>query len=295
MLISVPFAGGGYGIVGMASWLIVREYFGPKPNIANTLYACAFPAGIFTFSLITRVLYDNFSYFGTFLISSAIMMNCVVCALLFRPVAQVTMKGVLRETSVYKQMNSNVDNMRYTPNNSPTINKTPSEPFKEPVTEVAVENDKESLNPKDAKTYHSVEGPSDSMVVSTLEKSWKFDDTVLYESDDDEDTTVDKEKPDTPEDVQAAPINGDIEGTPTDEPDGITTETSQEVLEPVSKTLLEVIVGVSDVRQLCNWRLLLFLLSGMVYSLGYGVPFCMYPDVARFRGETLFLELLSFI
>lgn len=269
--------------MAMASWLIVRDYFGQQPSIANTLLACGFPVGVFIFSLISDVLYQNFSYFGAFIISAAIMMNCFVCALLFRPFSQVKMKGVMRETSVYEQMSNPVENIRYTPNG--TAGDKPAGSSSQPETETSDKHDRESLNPRDGKSYKSVEGPTESIVVSATAKSFKFDDTVLYESEDDDDVATNKEKADKPKEETSVPVEEVNENKP-DEVDGITNELHEEELKPIGPTLLEVVVGLSDITSLCNWRLLLYILAGMVYSLGFGVPFCMYPDVARFRGES---------
>lgn len=269
-------------MVAAASTIAVREYFGDHPGMAFTVLACGFPSGVFIFSLITRALYDNFSFFGAFIVSAAIMMNVIVCGLLFRPVATVTMKGTMKQTSVYEQMQTPVEGIRYTPTEAST-----DRPVASP-NNVDVEkpepSDKDTLKPKDPKTYHAVEGPTETMVVSTLEKSWKFEDTVLYEDEDDEE---DGEKEVKVAEVEMK-VAEEAEDTPEgvdDQPDGITEERKEENLRPIGPTLLEVIIGVSEIRTLCDWRLLLFILSCMVYSLGYGIPFCLYPDVARYHGK----------
>lgn len=275
--------GGGYGMMVTAAWVIIRDYFGHQPGIANTLFWCGFPVGVFIMSLIIRALYISFSYFGIFIVSSAIMMNGIVCGLLFRPVVDVKMKGVMRETSVYEQMNNTVDNVRYTPNGA-VPDKAPDTSVP-PKIEQNEPTDTESIKPKDPKTYKSVEGPSETMVVSTLEKSWKFDDTCLYESEDENEIgnkteeIRDKEVEGPKESVNAAP--DDV----ADEPDALTREPSPEQLAPVGPTLLDVLTGVSEAKHLCNWRLILFLLACIVYSLGYGIPYCFLIDVARYHGK----------
>ena len=70
---------------------------------------CGSGIGTLIFAPFTRILLDNFGWKGTVLIDSAIMLNCVVCGLLFRPVEAPSQEtGTEQEMQALNTVSKNI-------------------------------------------------------------------------------------------------------------------------------------------------------------------------------------------
>ncbi|XP_052215914.1 monocarboxylate transporter 9-like [Dreissena polymorpha] len=263
-------AGSGYGIIVVSTLLVTKQYFQENQTVALFILATGQPFGIFIIPLLTRLLLDNFSYFGMYLISSGIVLHIVLLGLFFRPLAAHDISSAVGE---YTRMNEGPPE-----STTPSKNIHGEHPFSVDRSEATIEQaERETLKPKSSKSsYKTVEGPSETIVVSTLEKSWKFEDTTLYESEDEEtdNTNVSAESVKQPTVIPQA--SSAVESIPSAQ------ENIRE--QPETHTIFEIVMGIHNPKTLCDCRILWLTLSAILYSIGIGYPYIFYPDVAKKRG-----------
>ncbi|ESP04801.1 hypothetical protein LOTGIDRAFT_83012, partial [Lottia gigantea] len=65
--------------------LIVGLYFDKKRGLASGISSAGVGIGTFLLPLVFEILFEEFDFFGAFLILSAIPLNLCICAMLFRP------------------------------------------------------------------------------------------------------------------------------------------------------------------------------------------------------------------
>ena len=75
----------GIGLTYIPSIVSVAEYFYQKRSFATGLAVCGAGVGTFTYAALLSFLLDEYEWRGTYLILSALSLNCSVCALIYRP------------------------------------------------------------------------------------------------------------------------------------------------------------------------------------------------------------------
>lgn len=263
-------------MISVASYLAVEDYFDRDSNIAWTVVSCGLPSGVFLLPLITRALLDTYSFFGTFMILSALMLNCGVCGLLFKPL----IKNVIleRDKSTYEQMINPVE-----------ADISRAEPDAEGETETTVPDEDTSgdenkkLNGHKSRIYKAI-NVEHTIVVPITTSVLRFDDFTiedeLEESSSDEENAPPAEPVEEDSVVDIEPTN--VTNAPRDvsQPELSSGKGNEKV-----KTLLNVLIGVDDVAMLCDCRIILYLLASVLFALAFGIPICFYPDVSREYGE----------
>lgn len=262
-------------MISVASFMAVEDYFDRDNNIAWTVVSCGLPSGVFVLPLITRTLLDTYSFFGTFMILSALMLNCGVCGLLFKPLV----KNVIleRDKSTYERMIDPVEADR-------SMSEAATEGEEETVPNEDTSGDEnKKLNGHKSRKYKAI-NIEETIVVPISTSVLKFDD-VTIEDEFEEDSSDEENAP------PAEPV--EEESVVDIEPKNVT-NAPHDVAQPEptakkgnekAKTLLNVIIGVDDVAMLCDCRILLYLLVSVLFSLAFGIPVCFYPDVSREYGE----------
>ncbi|XP_060565303.1 monocarboxylate transporter 13-like isoform X2 [Ruditapes philippinarum] len=77
-------AGSGFGMVFLPSIIIVTKYFHKYRSLACGLALSGAGGGAFILSPLIDLLIDTYAWKGTLLLLSAIILNCIPCALIFR-------------------------------------------------------------------------------------------------------------------------------------------------------------------------------------------------------------------
>lgn len=261
-------------MISIATFLAVEDYFKENSTIAITLASCGFPAGVFLLPLITQALFDTYSFFGTFMILSGLMLNGVVCGLLFKPLV----KNVIidRDKHTYKQMVNPVEDAEK-PDEAATYNE-------ESVTDDENRPGEEGMKLQTNKhpRYKALERREETIVIPISEPI-RFESVTI-----DEELEEDESDEDTPR--EEVNVEGQLDEEPKEEapsekkdmaePDGAVKETKEN-----TKTLLNVIIGVNDGKMLCDSRIILYLLASVLFSFGLGIPMSLFPDVAREYGR----------
>lgn len=80
--------GTGYGLIYLPSIVAVSQYFEKKRAFATGLGVSGAGIGTFIFSPITSILIQMYTWQGAILIQSGLLLNCVACGLVYRPVRQ---------------------------------------------------------------------------------------------------------------------------------------------------------------------------------------------------------------
>ena len=80
------FPGVGLGMAYLPAIVAVSFWFEKKRSLATGLAVCGSGIGTFLFAPLTQVLLNEYGWKGTVLIESAILLNCILCGALFRPV-----------------------------------------------------------------------------------------------------------------------------------------------------------------------------------------------------------------
>ncbi|XP_045199551.2 monocarboxylate transporter 12-B-like isoform X2 [Mercenaria mercenaria] len=266
--------GCGYGMISIATFVAVEDYFQQGGTIALTLASCGFPVGVFILPLVTRALLDTYSFFGTFLILSALMLNCIVCGLLFKPLV----KNVIldRDKNTYKQMVNPVEDKNM--DLEAAGQSSPSE--EEPEDEEIPKDEKKKINGHRAPRYKTTE----ETIIIPITSPIRFDNAMSAEleedssTEDEEEPPKEKAKENKPVPEEPVEVTAEIEDTT--QPD----EPVAESKEDTTKPLLNVIVGVDDGKMLCDAKIILYLIGSVLFSVGFGIPICFYPDVSREYG-----------
>ena len=82
----VHFSGIGYGLVYLPSIVAVSQYFDKRRAFATGLGVSGAGIGTFIFSPITSILIKVYTWQGAILIQSGLVLNCIACGLVFRPI-----------------------------------------------------------------------------------------------------------------------------------------------------------------------------------------------------------------
>nr|KAI8746188.1 monocarboxylate transporter 14-like [Biomphalaria glabrata] len=86
--------GVGIGMVFLPAIIVVGLYFNKKRAIATGIATSGSGVGTFVYAYVTNLLLNYFSWRGTVLIHGGLILNCLVCAMCFRPLS--LMKKVWR-------------------------------------------------------------------------------------------------------------------------------------------------------------------------------------------------------
>ena len=69
----------------IASFVCVSAYFVSKRPLATSISSCGSSAGTFLFGFLYRLCIDYYGWRGALVVFSGLMLNGVVCGVLFRP------------------------------------------------------------------------------------------------------------------------------------------------------------------------------------------------------------------
>ena len=69
----------------MSGIVAVSFYFEKRRSIAIGIAACGTGIGTFTFAPLANALLSEYSWKGTALIEAGILLNCIICGMVFRP------------------------------------------------------------------------------------------------------------------------------------------------------------------------------------------------------------------
>lgn len=75
----------GFGLIYLPAIVSVGYYFEEKRAFATGLAVCGSGLGAFIFNPFSKYLIDEFGWRGAILIEAGIILNCVLCGALFRP------------------------------------------------------------------------------------------------------------------------------------------------------------------------------------------------------------------
>lgn len=82
---SLFFAGLGLGIMYLPSIVAVSFYFEKRRAFATGIAVCGSGVGTFLIAPLSQLLVDHYGWKGCLLIESGLILNCVLCGALFRP------------------------------------------------------------------------------------------------------------------------------------------------------------------------------------------------------------------
>lgn len=75
----------GLGIAYLPAIVAVSVYFEKRRSLAMGIAVCGSGIGTFLFAPLTSVLLSEYSWKGTVMIETGILLNCILCATIFRP------------------------------------------------------------------------------------------------------------------------------------------------------------------------------------------------------------------
>lgn len=78
-------AGLGLGFAYLPAIVAVSFYFEKRRSLATGLAVCGSGFGTFVFAPLTQILLDEYGWKGTVLIETALLLNCIPCGAVFRP------------------------------------------------------------------------------------------------------------------------------------------------------------------------------------------------------------------
>lgn len=94
-------SGLGFGLIYLPAIVSVGYYFEDKRAFATGLAVCGSGLGAFIFNPFSKFLIDEFGWRGAILIEAGIILNCVLCGALFRPLPRP--KGSTNEENTEKK------------------------------------------------------------------------------------------------------------------------------------------------------------------------------------------------
>jgi hypothetical protein len=210
---------------------------------------------------------------------SGLMLNCVVCGLLFKPLEKNTAHDS------YKQMINPIEAERSVDVEGARDETFPTEEESEIDSEESPDDENMKIKGPKTTRYKSLE----ETIIVPVGEPLRFNLTAREEitddsSDDDEPAPPPAKKHDEPKRVtkDVAEPTPSVSSHPR-QPD-TAVEEKKEPKENV-KTLLNVIIGVDRGSMLCDARIVLYLIASVLFSMGIGIPFCFYPDVSRQYGK----------
>jgi hypothetical protein len=87
------FSGVGLGLAYLPAIVAVSFYFEKRRSLATGLAVCGSGLGTFVFAPITQALLEHFSWKGTVLIETGMLLNVILCGLVFRPLIMPAAAG----------------------------------------------------------------------------------------------------------------------------------------------------------------------------------------------------------
>lgn len=78
-------SGFGFGLIYLPAIVSVGYYFENKRAFATGLAVCGSGLGAFIFNPLSKFLIDEFGWRGAILIEAGLILNCVICGAMFRP------------------------------------------------------------------------------------------------------------------------------------------------------------------------------------------------------------------
>ncbi|XP_059144215.1 uncharacterized protein LOC131931435 isoform X2 [Physella acuta] len=92
----------GIGMVFLPAIIVVGLYFNKKRAIATGIATSGSGLGTFVYAYITDMLLQHYHWRGTVLILGALLLNCMVCAMLFRPLVAKKRQAKLVDFKTYQ-------------------------------------------------------------------------------------------------------------------------------------------------------------------------------------------------
>ncbi len=86
------FSGIGLGLIYLPAIVSVTYYFEKRRAFATGLAVCGSGLGTFIFAPLTKILVETYTWKGAVLIEAGLLLNCIVCGSLFRPMEIQTVK-----------------------------------------------------------------------------------------------------------------------------------------------------------------------------------------------------------
>lgn len=86
-------SGLGFGLIYLPAIVSVGYYFEEKRAFATGLAVCGSGLGAFIFNPVSKYLIDEYGWRGAILIEAALILNCVLCGALFRPLESTKSSG----------------------------------------------------------------------------------------------------------------------------------------------------------------------------------------------------------
>lgn len=78
-------SGLGFGLMYLPAIVSVSHYFDKKRSFATGIAVCGSGIGTFIFAPVSKLLVDEYTWKGAVLIEAGIILNCILCGALFRP------------------------------------------------------------------------------------------------------------------------------------------------------------------------------------------------------------------
>ncbi|XP_062588832.1 monocarboxylate transporter 12-like [Saccostrea cucullata] len=78
-------SGLGFGLMYLPAIVSVSHYFEKKRSFATGIAVCGSGLGTFIFAPVSKLLVDEYTWKGAVLIEAGIILNCILCGALFRP------------------------------------------------------------------------------------------------------------------------------------------------------------------------------------------------------------------
>lgn len=85
-------SGVGFGLMYLPAIVSVTHYFESKRSFATGLAVCGSGLGTFIFAPLSKILVNEYKWQGAALIEAGIILNCILCGALFRPLTYTTPK-----------------------------------------------------------------------------------------------------------------------------------------------------------------------------------------------------------
>lgn len=93
-LVCFVFLGLGLGFAYLPAIVAVSFYFEKRRSLATGLAVCGSGFGTFIFAPLTQMLLDEYGWKGTVLIETGLLLNCIPCGAVFRPLEAPRKKSV---------------------------------------------------------------------------------------------------------------------------------------------------------------------------------------------------------
>ena len=87
-----PILGIGLGLIYLPAIVSVTYYFEKRRAFATGLAVCGSGLGTFIFAPLSKILVETYTWKGAVLIEAGLLLNCIVCGALFRPLEMETKK-----------------------------------------------------------------------------------------------------------------------------------------------------------------------------------------------------------